>query len=165
MVLRIIVLAAGIAGAMSAAQFPAFSQQYYQRLGGAVDALEHVVDDFDASATALGLTRTQALEQLQGTEFLQTRQRDMQTAFKRYATLRHDLEVLEGLGPFMRAYRAPHLTDREIARGTWAAFQPALPLSFASALFAAIGFACGAGLMRCTRRLLPGARRKSSLPA
>ena len=37
MILRVLAVAAGLAGAGTLSQFPEFSQQYVQRLGGAVD--------------------------------------------------------------------------------------------------------------------------------
>ena len=61
MIVRALVLAGGVLGAASVSQFPEFSQQYTQRLGGAVDALGQVVADFDASAAAAGLDREAAL--------------------------------------------------------------------------------------------------------
>ena len=57
-------LAGGIAGAVGLSQFPEFSQQYAQRLGGAVDELARVVEDFDADASDVGLNRDEALSQL-----------------------------------------------------------------------------------------------------
>ena len=144
MFIRAFVFCVGLAGALGAAQFPAYSQQYMQRLGGAVAALDVVVADFDSSAAAAGLNRDDALEQMQGTAFLDRRQQDMRRAFERHAALQKDLAALKGLGPFMRAYRSAHLMDQEIAAGTWQAFQPGLPLSFASGVFAALGFLLGA---------------------
>ncbi|MFK7763044.1 MAG: DUF2937 family protein [Roseobacter sp.] len=140
MILRTIVLALGLCGALVAAQFPAYSQQYLQRLGGAVAALDKVVADFDHSAAAQGMTRSAALAQMRGTAFVDARRLDMQRTFARHTRLRADLALLEGHGPFMRAYFAARLTDREIATGAFAAFRPALPLSFAGALFAFFGF-------------------------
>ncbi|MEC7965452.1 MAG: DUF2937 family protein, partial [Pseudomonadota bacterium] len=55
MIVRTLTLIAGLSGAAVTAQFPEFSQQYAQRLGGAVDELTAVVADFDASAQASGL--------------------------------------------------------------------------------------------------------------
>ncbi|MEM9851772.1 MAG: DUF2937 family protein, partial [Pseudomonadota bacterium] len=49
-------LAGGCAMLCATSQFPEFSQQYVQRLGGAVDELRRVAADFDASARAAGLT-------------------------------------------------------------------------------------------------------------
>lgn len=136
-------LAGGLAGAATTSQFPEFSQQYAQRLGGAVDALEQVVDDFDTSAATVGLDREGALAQMQGTEFLERRRTDMTATFARYDRLRDDLARLEGQGPFMRAYYLPRFTDREVASAAWSAYQPAMPLNFAGALFAGVGFLLG----------------------
>ncbi|ABG31648.1 DUF2937 domain-containing protein [Roseobacter denitrificans] len=159
MILRGFILAASVAGALGAAQFPAFSQQYLQRLGGAVDALQQVILDFDASAASLGLSREEALAQMTGSAFVQARRADMQQAFRRYDGLRAALDTLEGQGPFMRAYHFAHLTDGEIVKGAWEAFEPALPITFASALFAGVGGVAGgisaallAGLLRSRRR-------------
>ncbi|AXI48949.1 DUF2937 domain-containing protein [Sulfitobacter sp. SK012] len=143
MILRALTLAGGLAGATATSQFPEFSQQYIQRLGGAVDALSEVVADFDASAAAEGLTRTAALSQMQGTAFLERRRSDMTRSFARLDTLRADLAEVQDHGPFMRAYNLPRLTDRDIAQAAWAAYQPALPLNFAGAIFAGIGFVLG----------------------
>ena len=140
MFIRTFVMIAACCGGLMAAQFPAFSQQYMQRLGGSVEALEQVVADFDASAAAVGLSRSEALGQMRGTAFIEARRADMQRTFERHENLSADLAMLEGLGPFMRAYHISHLTDRDIATGAWDAFEPALPLSFASVLFALFGF-------------------------
>ena len=61
MIVRAITLAGGLAVGAGTSQFPEFSQQYAQRLGGAVDALSEVVADFDTSAVAEGLSRSEAL--------------------------------------------------------------------------------------------------------
>ncbi len=143
MIARVLTLAGGLAGAAATSQFPEFSQQYLQRLGGAVDALTVVVDDFDASATKAGLTRDEALAQMQGTEFLDNRRVDMTRTFERHAQLSEDLAALEGEGPFMRAYHAARLTDSQIAKAAWEVYQPALPLNIAGAIFAGIGFLLG----------------------
>lgn len=141
--LRILTLAGGIAAGAVTAQFPEFSQQYVQRLGGAVDALEKVVADFDASAQAAGLTRAAALEELQGTDFLNRRHTDMERTFARYDQLRGDLQTMQTAGPFMRAYFAAQSTDSEVARAALAAYQPALPLTAAGGIFAGVGFLAG----------------------
>lgn len=156
MIRRSFILAVSVASALGAAQFPAFSQQYLQRLGGAVDALEQVIQDFDTSAAALGLSRDAALAQMTGSAFVQARRADMQQTFQRYDGLRADLTTLEGQGPFMRAYHFAHLTDPEIAQGAWEAFEPALPLTFDSAIFAAIG----GGMAAVVCRGMFGVRRR-----
>lgn len=143
MILRALTLMGGLAGAGAASQFPEFSQQYTQRLGGAVDALAVIVQDFDASAQASGLTRQQALEQMQGTDFLTLRRADMERTFTRHARLSADLDALQSAGPFMRAYHAARLNDPDIAARAWEAYQPAIPTNFAGAVFGGTGFLAG----------------------
>lgn len=138
--IRVFTLIAGLAGATASSQFPEFSQQYLQRLGGAVDALEEVVADFDASAARAGLDRNAALAELAGTAFLDSRRVDMMASIARYEVLRDDLAALQGQGALMRAYHLPRFTDPQIAQAAWTTFQPALPLTLTGAVFAALGF-------------------------
>ena len=163
MILRAVTLAGGLAGGAALSQFPEFSQQYLQRLGGAVDELTVVVADFDASATAAGLNRDAALAQMQGSDFLERRRADMTRTINRYAGLKSDLAVLQGEGPFMRAYYLPKFNDPAIARAAWDVYQPAVPLNFAGIGFCALGLMLGMALMGLILRLLawPFRRRKS----
>lgn len=154
MILRALTLAAGLLGGATASQFPEFSQQYTQRLGGAVSALEDVVADFDASARAAGLSREAALAEMTGTTFLDRRQADMKATVARHARLSEDLARIEGAGPFMRAYHATRLTDRDIAQAAFAAYQPAVPLNLAGALFALAGFLAAISGVSLALRLL-----------
>ncbi|MDF1801825.1 DUF2937 family protein [Thalassovita sp.] len=147
MIIRALTLAGGLAGAGAASQFPEFSQQYTQRLGGAVDALATVAAEFDASARVSGLTRNQALEQMVGSDFVARRRADMERVFTRHAQLSADLETLHAAGPFMRAYHATRLNDRDIATRAWEAYQPAIPTNFAGAVFGGLGFLSGAVLI------------------
>lgn len=167
MILRALTLAGGVAGAMATSQFPEFSQQYAQRLGGAVDALAEVVADFDASAVAVGLDREGALAQMEGTEFLDRRRVDMTATFARYTRLQGDLATLQGQGPFMRAYHLPRLTDPDIVGAAWAAYQPAMPLNFAGVTFAVFGFLLGGTVLGGFLKLLcwPFRRRSGTNPA
>ncbi len=164
MILRTIALAGGIAGATATSQFPEFSQQYMQRLGGAVDALGEVVADFDASASASDLSRDEALEQMQGTPFLERRGADMTRSIARFERLSDDLVVLEGHGPFMRAYNAARFTDTEIAQAAWDVYKPALPVSFVGVTFAGVGFVLGGFAVSLVLGLLrmPFRRRKTA---
>jgi len=52
-------------GLATFSQAPEFSQQYKQRLGGAINELATVVRQFDEDATSQGLTRQEALDTLQ----------------------------------------------------------------------------------------------------
>jgi hypothetical protein len=162
MILRTLTFVGGLAGAAATSQFPEFSQQYLQRLGGAVDALEEVVADFDRSATTVGLDRAAALDQMRGTPFLDRRRADMAATFARYERLREDLTLLEGKGPFMRAYYLPRLSDPQIARAAMEVYQPAMPLNFAGVTFGVVGFLLGSLLLGLFLRLLAWPFRRSS---
>ncbi len=137
----------GIVGALilgvGASQFPEVSQQYRQRLGGAVDALQVVVADFDATAARAGLDRTAALAQYRGTAFLEQRGADMERTIARYETLRGDLAALEQASAFERLRNFRHLTDPEILRRTMEIYVPAVPVSAEGAIFALGGGAVG----------------------
>lgn len=167
MIGRTLTLAGGLAGAAGLSQFPEYSQQYTQRLGGAVDELSRVVADFDASAAALGLNREAALDQMTGTEFVERRRADMTRTLARYERLTADLSALQSAGPFTRAYRIAHFDDTEIARRAAQSFKPAVPLTFEGLSFAAIGLVLGSlaiGLLRDLLGLItaPFRRRRPS---
>ncbi len=162
MILRTVTLAGGLAGALACSQFPEFSQQYMQRLGGAVDALGEVVADFDASAATAGLSREDALAEMTGTAFLARRGADMTRTFARHDRLATDLAVLQGHGPFMRAYYAARLTDGDIARAAWDTYQPAVPVNFAGIVFAGVGFVLGALAAGIVLRLLRWPLRRAA---
>ncbi|NBR89761.1 MAG: DUF2937 family protein [Rhodobacteraceae bacterium] len=159
---RVLVLVISLFGAGTFAQFPEFSQQYLQRLGGAVQALDEVVGDFDASAETLGLTRFQALEQMQGTAFVAARKADMERVFLRHARLSSDYAAMREAGPFMRVYHARRMGDPELLRGTAGDFVPALPLSFAGAVFASVGLLLGWLAARVLLGVLGGLFRRKT---
>ncbi len=50
--------------AVLTSQLPEFAQQYRQRLGGAIDELQRIVDTFDRDAGSSALTRTQGIDKL-----------------------------------------------------------------------------------------------------
>ena len=145
--MRLLALAAGLAGAGAMAQFPEASQHYVQRLAGAVDELSVVVADFDRSAQSAGLTREEALAELSGSAFLAARNADMTRTITRYEALSSDLTLLRAAGPVERALLLPARLDTEIGRRALEDFRPALPLTASGAGFAGVGFVGGYGLL------------------
>ncbi|WP_322891420.1 MULTISPECIES: DUF2937 family protein [unclassified Yoonia] len=147
MILRVIGLAGGLAGAAGLSQFPEFSQQYLQRLGGHVDALTAQLVDFDATAFEAGFGREEMLQQM-----AQTPPMDGQAAMWRRTILRHaqlsdDLDALRNASPVARLTMPQRVADADIARAVWADFQPAMPLSAAGAVAAGAGFGAGWALL------------------
>jgi hypothetical protein len=136
-------LAGGLSGAALFSQYPEFTQQYTQRLAGQVDALTEVVADFDRSALDAGLTRTEALDQLQGTAFLTARNSDMQRTFARHATLSANLMTLREATPMARLMMPHRLTDTDTFQQTLGDYAPAIPVTTAGLTAAGAGFFCG----------------------
>lgn len=143
--MRWLALAGGLAGAAGFSQYPEFSQQYIQRLAGQVDALALVVADFDESASANGLTRDAALNELQGTDFLVARRADMQSAFARHQRLSDNLTFLRLATPMERIAMPHRLADPDTLEATWGDFRPAMPLTAEGAVASAVGFGAGWG--------------------
>jgi hypothetical protein len=141
--IRILSLCAGLCGAGAVSQYPEFAQQYTQRLAGQVDALSKVVADFDTSALDAGLTRTQALDQMTGTEFLDARQSDMRETFTRHTVLTATLADLRNASALGRIQLIHRLNDMQTLQKTWADFQPAVPVTASGAVTGGVGFVGG----------------------
>lgn len=137
---KILSIIGGLAGAAGLSQYPEFSQQYTQRLAGQVDALSVVVADFEASALRSGLTRTQAFEQMVGTQFLMDRQTDMRRTFARHAVLSDNLATLREASALERLTMPQRLMDGDTLAKTWGDFQPAVPLSVSGVVAGGAGF-------------------------
>jgi len=153
---RILNIAGGTVLAVGASQFPEFSQQYVQRLGGAVDELSKVVSAFDDAAAASNLSREEALGELSGTEFLDQRQADIRYTMGRFERLKADYENLRDATAMERLRYINGLTDRELIQNTWTDFRPAVPVTPDSAAFTGSGFLAGFlaifGLSKLRRR-------------
>jgi hypothetical protein len=150
-------LIAGIGGlglAVTLSQFPEYAQQYTQRLGGAVDELRVITEDFDRAADASGLDRQTALARYNGSAdaFLADRGDSMGRTFVRYETLTETLARIEGAGPVERLQSLPAYLDTDIGRRTLENYKPALPVTIEGVLYAGAGFILGymalSGLVR-----------------
>ncbi len=144
MILRSLALAAGVTGAAGLSQFPEFSQQYLQRLGGAVDELTIITHQYERDAQSAGLDLPEYIDALalEG-ELSKTQARNMQAHVDRHQSLSAALASLQGAGPFMRARLAAHMADQGVAARAYEEFQPAIPVSFEGAVFAGTGFLGG----------------------
>ncbi len=161
--LRALALTGGLLGAAVVSQFPEFTQQYTQRLGGQVEALETVLADFDASAQKAEMTREEALASMGGSVFLENRRRDMRDTIERHARLSDDLAALQDASPLERLTMPHRVTDTALARATYEEFRPALPLSIEGAISALAGYLGGWLAVSALLTLLawPFKRRKS----
>jgi hypothetical protein len=161
---RTLSMLGGFLLAIALSQFPEYAQQYTQRLGGAVDELRVLVQDFDRAATDSGLTRSDALGRFAttGDTFIQGRGTSMERTFARYEMLSATLAEIEGATGWQRFTLLPKYLDTEIGARTLDNFQPAVPVTMEGFAYAAAGLLLGylltSGLLRFL--MLPFRRRR-----
>jgi hypothetical protein len=136
---------AGLGLAVVLSQFPEYAQQYAQRLGGAVDELRVITEEFDRAAEAGGLDRVEALERYNASndEFLAGRGTSMTATFQRFEQLSETLRQIEGAGAIERFQSLPAYLDSDIGQRTLAAYKPAVPVTIEGVLYAGFGFIAG----------------------
>ncbi|MBG6141943.1 hypothetical protein IWQ51_000052 [Labrenzia sp. EL_142] len=162
--IRIIVMVFMLVGGTATSQLPEFSQQYRQRLGGTIDALDQILADFRRDAAAYGLSVPEAIARQKASDdpFIRARGDSMQTADMRLSRLRQQQERLETAGPLERLVVFAHGFDRQLAQATAEDYEPAVPVTFAGLFSAGIGALAGylvvsffIGLIRLGRRRKP----------
>ena len=135
----------GLALAVVLSQFPEYAQQYTQRLGGAVDELRVITEDFDRAAAAGGLDRAAALGRYEASndDFLAGRGASMTATFQRYEDLSATLARIEGASAIERLQSLPAYLDTDIGRRTLESYRPAIPVTMEGILYAGGGFILG----------------------
>lgn len=166
MILRLLTLAGALTGAVGLSQFPEYSQQYMQRLGGAVDELARQVTRYEAYAAAVGLPLETYLAALgEEGEMARTQAGNMASDIARHDRLSAALQTLEGAGPFMRAKLAfDVLPDSEVAARAMETFKPAVPATFEGAVFAGAGFVTGWAVLALALTILRRSWRMLTAP-
>lgn len=139
---RIIAFGLGLLGGVVASQGPEYSQQYRQRLGGAIDELRQVVGRFDADAQAHGETRESAITRLRGnSDDLASRQgAAMQANVERLDRLDAHRQAMLDAGPFRRVALMVRDGDEDVMQAAYRDFEPAVPVTEEGILSAALGF-------------------------
>jgi hypothetical protein len=138
MISRILGFAAALGGAVAGSQLPEFSQQYRQRLGGALQELELVVVRFEQDASAVGLSIESALTELETAdhELFQRRGISMRGHVTRYQQLSQQQQAFENLDPLYRPAALLQGYDKQTLDATWQAFEPAVPLNTSGGIWA-----------------------------
>lgn len=126
---RALSILGGLALGFGFAQFPQYAQQYEQRLGGAVDELRIIVEDFDRGAASFGLTREQALLRyaISPDEFINDRGLSMRMTLARYERLRSDLAELQQANALQRVQLLPRYLDTDVGARALENFEPGVP--------------------------------------
>jgi len=160
-IVRIIAFGLGLLGGVTASQIPEYSQQYRQRLGGAIDELTRVIARFDADAAANGETQEGAIARLRSNpDDLVSRQGvAMQGNVERLDRLQLHREALMQAGPFSRIAVMVREGDRDVMEAAYRDFEPAIPVTEEGLISTAIGFVAVwggilllAGFVRSLRR-------------
>lgn len=150
MILRRLIFAVSLLLGGLASQLPEFAQQYRQRLGGAIDELQRIVQQFDRDAASENLDRRAALDRLQANAdpLAVRRATDMRETIARENRLSHQQQAMREAGAFGRLAVFARDFDSGIARRAWGDFEPALPATVEGVLIGAAGFLFGGGLLR-----------------
>jgi len=150
---------AAVAGAASASQFPAFYQQYMQRLGGRLDQAQIQVARIEAAARDNSLTVAEYVEKFAASsEPAHQRQGDLLLEqIIDLDRLRQAMDALAAAPTIARPWRFAQYFDGDTARATLGDFAMGLPLTTEGFVYAAIGMVIGlmilAGLETGTRRV------------
>ncbi|MGO4573516.1 DUF2937 family protein [Microvirga sp. 2TAF3] len=141
-IVRIVAFGFGLLGGVLASQGPEFSQQYRQRLGGAIDELNKVLQRFDADAQVNGETQATAIARLRGNpDNLVSRQGvAMQANTERLTRLQAHRQTMLEAGPFMRVALMVRDGDVDVMEAAYRDFEPAVPVTEEGILAAAAGF-------------------------
>lgn len=141
-VVRIVAFGLGILGGITASQGPEYSQQYRQRLGGAIDELQRVIARFDADAQVNGETQDSAITRLRSNpDDLVSRQGvAMQGNVERLGRLQAHREAMMEAGPFARVALMLRDGDQDVMQAAYRDFEPAVPVTEEGLLSTALGF-------------------------
>ncbi|MGO4707411.1 DUF2937 family protein [Microvirga sp. 2MCAF38] len=140
--LRIIAFGCGLIGAGIASQGPEFSQQYRQRLGGAVDELNRIIDHFDQNAASHGEARDQSIARLRNNpdKLVSEQGEAMQANVERLGNLDAQRRAMAQAGSFSRIFVMVREGDVDVMRAAYADFEPAVPITQEGVVSAASGF-------------------------
>lgn len=150
-------IAISLLSALVFGQAPAFVQQYAQRLGGTVDALEVAVSRFDEDAHRSGYDREAVLALMTRSpdQFVRDQGASMSKTVVRLTGLRRQRLSLQVSDSFGRLIAFATGFDGEIASRTWQEFRFVLSVSPDSVVLAIVGFVIAyAGLWFGSSRLV-----------
>ncbi|MCL6707436.1 DUF2937 family protein [Pseudomonas sp. R2.Fl] len=142
---RILTMALALLGGVSFSQAPEFTQQYRQRIGGAMDELRILIADFDSQAQRNGLDREQALDIYAASpeSFLRNQGESMRRTFGRFEALSRQQQELAAAPPLARPFIVLRDPDSTIFANAWRDFVPAVPVDVPGLIWAAAGVFCG----------------------
>ena len=162
---RLLVVVAAALGGLTTSQLPEFAQQYRQRLGGALQELNRIAAEFEADAARNRLTRDEAVRTYTTSDdgFLRDQGASVATTLSRQQRLAEQQARLEASPPIMRPVVMLSYPDDDLLRGAWSDYEPAVPVTPAGFVWAAVGFFLFGGLVSLIRQLIGAWRRRAQL--
>lgn len=153
-----------VAGAAGLSQFPEFFQQYLQRLGGRLDQAVVQRDRIVAAANEHALAAADYVRRLSehADPVVRSEGRNAAAALADAGRLQAMHDALAGASPLTRPVVFARDFDADLARATWEAFVPAVPLSAEALIYAAAGLLLGLALVALAERafVTPFRRRR-----
>ena len=145
MLARRLALAVGLLCGLIGTQGPEFSQQYRQRLGGALDELRRIVAAFDAEAAGHSLTPSEGVARLKDNPDPLARERgaDIESDTAREARLERALADMHDAGPLRRLVVMVRDLDAPAASETLRDFEPAVPVTSESLILGGLALLSG----------------------
>ena len=142
---RVVMLIVMLISGTATSQLPEFSQQYRQRLGGAIDALEEVLADFKRDAAEFGLSVQEAIARQKASDdpFIIARGNSMAVVDARLVRLKQQQADLQGAGPIERLVIFARGFDSRLAQATAEDYEPAVPVTVAGLVSAGVGALAG----------------------
>ncbi|MES0811844.1 DUF2937 family protein [Roseibium sp. SCPC15] len=161
---RVLIIVVMLISGTATSQLPEFSQQYRQRLGGAIDALEEVLADFKRDAAQFGLSLQEAIDRQLASDdpFIKARGNSMAAAEVRLSSLKQQQLELSGAGSIERLVIFARGFDRRLAQATMQDYQPAVPVTVAGLLSAGAGALGGFLIIRLLIGLTRIGRRRNT---
>ena len=149
MFLRRIAALIGLFFGIVASQVPEYAQQYRQRLGGAIDELNALIERFETEAAQSGMDQQQGISHLQQSDdrFVQQRGDQMRDTIMRRDRLEKQAEDFAKAGPVGRVLVLAEDFDPKIAARAYQAYEPAVPTTAEGLIAGIIGFVFGGGLL------------------
>jgi hypothetical protein len=128
--MHLIAVAIALLAGFPASQGPEFTQQYEQRLGGAIDELAHFAKDFDEDAARFGLDREAALRIMRKNSepFIRQRATRMDEYVSRLDRLRRQQTALQQSDSFARVLTLAMDHDGPLASRTYEAYKLAFSI-------------------------------------
>lgn len=144
----------GLLGAVLGSQAPGFTLQYMQNLQGRIDALQGVVERFDASIAAFGYSRERALDECAtATGLLHALCETYLGEVERHALLTAHMAELAAADAAMRPLVLAREEMRDVTLSTLERFEPALPVTLDGLTYCAVGGAAGLAAFAFVRGL------------